>query len=735
MTPSDLGHAGANCPRVHTARQAVPSKWSVLPLTGDLGGHATEWDALNRRRFKANPMLDSRFVNGLLRHFGDESVRLCVLWVAGAVRAMCLLRPKGLGLWSTFLPPQAQLGPVLMARADDVVPLLRSLPGLAWQIDFLCSDAAFGPVAQAGHNGAVQEHALTMNIALAGDFDAYWAQRSSKLQTNMRRYERRLDQDGLAARFVRIADPAKIGAAVRRYAALESKGWKAAAGTAIGLDSPQDLFYSQVLREFAHRGGATVYELWLGDQLAASRLALASSGVMTMLKTTYDETLDRYAPGRLLLRRVIEHAFTACPGGTIEFYTDANPDLLSWSTGRRWIEHISVYRHALAATLIPVLNTLRKAVHPSGRETVVGCPGVRVDVLYHPSQFPADVQKMFDLAERDDLQCGATWFSALTHAVFADHAGVRFYVLRQSDQPVAVLPVQINQVGSAHQIEALSSGDTALYAPALAPGLKAKDLVPLLRAVLQAHAPVACLRFAPMDRHARPYRLLLGALRQAGLLPFQFFCFENWYLAGLGHWSGYLASCSESLRRSLQHASKRWALVGGTLEIIRSGADMDRGLDAYQQVRAGSFQREPKASHPAFATELARLCATNGWLRLGVAWLNGQPIAAQIWTVAHGQGHIDWAVQHDGFKVYEAGTLLTALLMQHVIEQDHVTAVDLRHGDDATTRAWMPQRRQRWGIVAYNPLALLGLAGLCREAATRSFKYAQSSERSRLPSF
>lgn len=730
IAPCDLGHPDANCLRTHTPRQAAPLKWSVLPLKGDLGGHATEWDALNRRRFRANPMLDSRFVNGLLRHFGDKSVRLCVLWVAGAVRAMCLLRPKGLGLWTTFLPPQAQIGPMLMARADDADSLLRSLPGLAWQIDFLCSDADFGPVSQAGTNAAVQEHALTMNIVLTGSFDAYWAQRSSKLQANIRRYERRLGEDGLVARFVQVSDIARINAAVARYAALESSGWKAAAGTAIGLDNPQGRFYGAVLRHFAHLGGATVYELWLNDHLAASRLALASTSVMTMLKTTYDENLDKYAPGRLLLRRVIEHAFTVCPGGTIEFYTDANPDLLSWSTGQRWIEHISVYRNAVAATLIPALNTLRKSVHQTNTDTVVDCPKVHVDVLYHPSQFPANVQKLFDLAERDDLQCGTTWFSALTHAVFADHSGVRFYVLRQGDQPIAVLPVQINQVGPANQIEALSSDDTALYAPALAPGLKTKDLVPLLRAVLQAHAPVARLRFAPMDRHARPYRLLLGALQRTGLLTFQFPCFESWRWTGLGHRSSYLAGHSESLRRATQLAGKRWTLLGGTLEIILGGTDLQRGLDAYRQLLEGRCGNWRRTRHPTFTADLAQLWAANGWLRLGVAWLNGQPIAAQIWTAAHGQAHIDWAVESDDFQAHEAGTLLTALLMQHVTEQDHVTAVDLRHGGNTPIRRWMNHRRQRWGIVAYNLRTPVGLAGLCREAAVRSFGLIHPPERS-----
>ena len=47
-----------------------------------------------------------------------------------------------------------------------------------------------------------------------------------------------------------------------------------------------------------------------------------------ILKTTYDETLQAYAPGRLLLHEVIRRAFVLWPGRSLEFYTNANADQL-----------------------------------------------------------------------------------------------------------------------------------------------------------------------------------------------------------------------------------------------------------------------------------------------------------------------------------------------------------------------------------------------------------------------
>jgi CelD/BcsL family acetyltransferase involved in cellulose biosynthesis len=698
----------------------MPS-WRIIKLDGTLGAHAAAWDALNQRQFQSNPMLDSRFVGGLLRHFGDGSERLCVLQADGEPQAMCLLRPKGLGIWTTFLPAQAQIGLVLINDAQWVRPLIRRLPGIVGQMDFLCHDPAFGAVTVPDSSDhSAQEHALTMSIRLDGDFESYWTKRSKKLQTNMRRYERRLDEDNLPVRFVSVTDPDTIGAAVARYAALEAKGWKGTEGTAIGSDNVQGRFYDEVLCAFCSSGGATVYELWFGDQLAASRLVIASATMLVMLKTTYDEAFEKYAPGRLLLRSVVEHAFKSLPGGVIEFYTDANPDQLSWSTDQRWIEHVSVYRNDLAATLIPVANTLRKAILPTPDYLAEHGPQRKVEVLYHPSQFSPDLHKLFALAEKEDFHCGVAWYSNLTDAVFADHAGVRFYVLRQGEQAIAVLPVQIVKHSRVKQVESLSNYYTALYAPALAPGLKDRDLVPLLRAALHAHAPVASLRFAPMDRQSRPYRLLLGGLREAGLAPFEFFCFVNWHLVGFDDWTSYLAARRGTLRNTIKRMSKKFAHDGGALEIIHGGDNLDRGIESYEQVYAHSWKKpEP---YPAFVPGLARTCAANGWLRLGVAWLNGKPVAAQIWIVANGRASIYKVAYDEDYKIYAPGTLLTALLMQHAMEEDQVWEVDYLIGDDPYKQTWMNRRRERWGIIAYNPKTVSGAFGMLQEASARLLK-------------
>ncbi|MFZ2388006.1 MAG: hypothetical protein WAW69_09375, partial [Polaromonas sp.] len=51
-----------------------------------------------------------------------------------------------------------------------------------------------------------------------------------------------------------------------------------------------------------------------------------------------------------------------------------------------------------------------------------------------------------------------------------------------------------------------------------------------------------------------------------------------------------------------------------------------------------------------------------------------------------------------------------------------VTEVDFLIGDDAYKKNWMSHRRERWGIVAYNPKTLGGIFELSKEALARTLK-------------
>lgn len=706
--------------------------WRCEPLdaaTG-LGAYRAAWDALNQRLMAGHGMLDSVFVDGLIRQFGENGVLLARAEVGGAPVAMLLLsaQARGLGVWCSFMPSQTQIGPSLVPPGLDLRGLFPLLPGYASELDLLCNDPRFGDLRELPRLPVQsQPHALTMSVGLKGSFDDYWAQRPRKLIQNMRRYMRRLQSEPGGERLVVVGEPEAMAAAVERYAVLETSGWKGREGTAISSDSPQGRFYADVMREFAARGEALVYELWLGDDLLASRMLLLRDGMAVMLKTAFHEQFERFAPGRILLLRTLEDLFARAPGGVVEFYTNAEADLLAWSTSQRWINHVSVYRHAGLPALYSLLRRgsrgwgRRKQLRDVNANAMVERSGAAVERFNHPRELPEDAIALLLRREQDYVEFGADWFGLLRDTVFRETPQAAFYVLKRHGRTLAVLPIGTQQGEAGPEVGALANFYTTLYSPALEDDLAAEDLLPLMLAMRRDHRGTPAYRFWPMDPQTREFRLLRDALRLVGLRPREYFAFGNWYLQVDGDWQTYLKNRTGQLRSTIKRMSKRLAgEENGRLEIIRDEADAERGIAAYEAVYGASWKvPEPFVE---FIPGLIRLCARRGWLRLGLAWIGDKPIAAQLWIVNAGRAHIYKVAYDEAFKAIAPGTLVTALLLEEAIERDKVSVVDYLIGDDAYKKTWMSHRRERFGLVAYDPLTLRGLIGLARQAVGETWR-------------
>lgn len=715
-------------PALRDSKERLVLQWMILPLSraDAFADHSASWDALNAAMFSVHPLLDSRFIVKLLTHFGTGDELLCVGRAGELVRAICIVKRQARrpGIWTNFLPAQAQIGPNLLTSDLDMSSLIAALPSPAVELDLLCNDPLYGDLRSLSSSALRSEpHALTMNVSLAGSFEDYWAQRPHKLVQNLRRYAKRLTSEGLPVRFERIDEAQKFSDAVARFALLESSGWKGREGTAVTADGVQGRFYSEVMQTFGPgdtHGQAAVYELWLGDQLIASRLLLERQGMVVMLKAAYHEAFDRFAPGRLLLMRVLEDLFKRHHHGVVEFYTDAGADLLAWSSTSRWINHISLYGNKRAAMLMglarrPYRVARRLYAHqrPDRRQAILAGDGAQIAVFTHPSEMPADAKALLGQAETQYIELGADWYSNLIDSVYASKAGVALYVLRRHHHIVAILPTVTKLDDGKPELSSLSNYYTAIYAPIFADGLIAEELVPLLNAMRQRNKGTPVYRFAPMDPDTAEFRLLKEGLRMAGLRPFSYYGFGNWYLQVNGDWAHYLKERSGQLRSTIKRMSKRFAAECGTLEIISDQAAIERGIAAYQAVYSSSWKTaEP---YPEFVPGLIQVCANRGWLRLGLAWLGDKPIAAQFWIVANGRASIYKVAYDEAYKQLAPGTLVSSLLMQHALDVDAVREVDYLIGDDPYKKDWMSHRRERWGLVAYDIRTAAGLLGYGRQ--------------------
>ncbi|MEO8409978.1 MAG: GNAT family N-acetyltransferase, partial [Propionivibrio sp.] len=444
---------------------------------------------------------------------------------------------------------------------------------------------------------------------------------------------------------------------------------------------------------------------------------------------TYDENLARFAPGRVLLYRLIEEQLENRNGKTLEFYTNATRDQADWSTFGCTIHNIQVFRNDIAASAFSLLKVFQRALRgrkkrrppPDSlipRANVKACDSVNAIATGNKKD-----GKLDQFAARDSFEKSIDWFDLLHQQIYPDDPGVRFYVDDDGGFPTTILPLRLTRRGRIKTVESLVNFYTSLYTPLQSRNSDPSAFREMLACATRDHGGAHVMRFYPMDPESPTYRALLNELQAIGWISFKYFCFGNWFLRVTEGWDAYLKKRGVNLRSKIKRVSKKFVATGGTLEIVTTPEGVEAAIAAFQEVYMASWKvPEP---YPDFVPSLIRRLAPLGMLRLGIARLQGRPIAAQLWIVGDDKASIYKVAYHEDFASYSPGTVLTAHLMQHVIEQDQVREVDFLIGDDKYKQIWMSDRRERWGIIAFNPRTLIGFALFVREViarATRSLR-------------
>jgi hypothetical protein len=141
----------------------------------------------------------------------------------------------------------------------------------------------------------------------------------------------------------------------------------------------------------------------------------------------------------------------------------------------------------------------------------------------------------------------------------------------------------------------------------------------------------------------------------------------------------------------------------------------------YEAIYAESWK--PEEDHPRMLRNFARLEGAAGRLRLGLAYRDGNPVAAQCWTVEAGTAFIHKLSHLESAQHLSAGTTLSAALFAHVIDKDQVDLVDFGTGDESYKRDWMETVRPRYRIDCFDmrqPRAWYDLARLALRRASEA---------------
>jgi CelD/BcsL family acetyltransferase involved in cellulose biosynthesis len=166
-------------------------------------------------------------------------------------------------------------------------------------------------------------------IELRGDFSEYEAALSREVRQQTRKRRRRLERLGVVdVTFTTSSE--RWDELLSEGFAVEGSGWKDGRGTAIRSNAHTERFYRQVAHWAAARGTLHLGYLRFDGQCIAFLLSFSERGALYTLKAGFDTRFSRYAPGTILTRDSIAHAYVEGMS-SYEFLGDADPYKLHWA--------------------------------------------------------------------------------------------------------------------------------------------------------------------------------------------------------------------------------------------------------------------------------------------------------------------------------------------------------------------------------------------------------------------
>jgi len=232
------------------------------------------------------------------------------------------------------------------------------------------------------------------------------------------------------------------------------------------------------------------------------------------------------------------------------------------------------------------------------------------------------------------------------------------------------------------------------------------------------------VRFDALDSSSAGFSALAIGLRRAGYWLDCYPQFGNWYLSvGDREFGSYWASRVPTLRHTVERKERALRLQHKvSIDVIAAPEAAGLAIALYQQVYAASWKRpEP---YPRFIPGLIEHGLSDRSLAVGVLKVDGTPVATQIWIFFKDRATIFKLAHLEDFSRWSVGSILTRHLMERALSDPRVREIDFGRGDDPYKQLWLPYRRQRWGIIAYDPGTVTGLGHAMRNFGPKVLRWA-----------
>jgi CelD/BcsL family acetyltransferase involved in cellulose biosynthesis len=340
-----------------------------------------------------------------------------------------------------------------------------------------------------------------------------------------------------------------------------------------------------------------------------------------------------------------------------------------------------------------------------------------------------EYQAVFEEAGRASFYSSLAWWRCVCETATDEDDVIRIYGLVSDDgRPKGVLVGRFRAPGrflEARTLRSLSNMYTMVFEPVLAADTDVEAAANAFVATMRSERPTwDAVHLDALDRDAPAFEAFATAFRAQGFVVHPYFHFGNWYepTAGDSH-EAYFKRRPSRLRNTVKRKRKKLESTTELKITLVDGRDgLEEAMAAYDEVYQRSW-KEPEP-YPRFTGTLAKAAADCGALRMGVLFVDGAPVAAQIWLLGGGRATIYKLAYDEAFKEYSVGSILTDRIARHVLDVDRVAEIDFGRGDDPYKKDWLAERRERWGMIACNTRSPLGLLSALRHVAPARIKRA-----------
>jgi len=308
------------------------------------------------------------------------------------------------------------------------------------------------------------------------------------------------------------------------------------------------------------------------------------------------------------------------------------------------------------------------------------------------AQLPESANALFEQAEKDSIFCSRPWFECMTANALDDNHTLVLACVVSEDKVLAMLP--LTRCPGVKTWYSLRHGFTPLYSLLVVDDAQEQILSCLAQGL--SELPINGLLLEPVADDESELNGLEKCLTAAGFSCERRFRHYNWIYRTNGQsYAAYMAARPAHLRNTIARKKRKLEREHGFEIRLFAGEDALPRMPEYYAVYHASWKQN-ETRNAAFQDCFIEKFSRAGWSRLAILYIEGQPVAAQLWFVHNHKANIFRLAYDKAWRQYSTGSILTSFLMEYVIDTDRVNEIDFLTGNDAYKQDWMSERRERF---------------------------------------